>query len=389
MKIAIVVQGRFHAFDLAQALLGRGHDVTVFTNYPKWAVKRFGIEPDHVRSFWLHGIASRLAYGVPLGRFSFEPERWLHPVFARWAAAELRKEQWDAVHLWSGVAEEILKSLDNHMGLKLVMRGSAHIQTQRRILQDEERRVGRRVDRPSPWIVAREEREYELADHIVVLSTFAHESFLAQGVNQAKLCLLRLGTRTEAFRPHPDIVKARCRRILSGQPLRVLYVGALSFRKGMWDIAATLRSLGKDRFRFQFIGPVTPEARGLRTELRLWAEFVSKQPQQVLPDWYASSDLFVFPTLEDGFAVVLAQANAGALPILTTTNCCGPDLIQDGQTGWVLPIRSPEAFVDRLRWCDSHRKELAEMVTRIYTEFRPRDWTDVATDFEAICSRTA
>ena len=60
MKIAIVVHGRFHAFDLARELSPR-HDVTVFTNYPKWAARRFGLVPDQVRSFWPHGIASRAA----------------------------------------------------------------------------------------------------------------------------------------------------------------------------------------------------------------------------------------------------------------------------------------------------------------------------------------
>ena len=89
MKIAIVVQGRFHAFDLARALINRGHDVTVFTNYPKWAVRRFGILPGHVRSFWLHGVVSKLASWFHERALWLEPERWLHPVFGRWVVAQL------------------------------------------------------------------------------------------------------------------------------------------------------------------------------------------------------------------------------------------------------------------------------------------------------------
>jgi glycosyltransferase involved in cell wall biosynthesis len=106
-----------------------------------------------------------------------------------------------------------------------------------------------------------------------------------------------------------------------------------------------------------------------------------------LPNWYSSSDLFLFPTIEDGFAIVLAQAQASALPILTTGNCSGPDLVREGQTGWILPIRSPEGFVERLLWCDSHRPELAEMVRKLYTAHQVRTWDDVAGDFEALCLR--
>ncbi len=60
MKIAVVVPGRFHAFDLVRALRSRGHEAVLFTNYPKGAVRRFGISTSWVRSFWIHGVVSRL-----------------------------------------------------------------------------------------------------------------------------------------------------------------------------------------------------------------------------------------------------------------------------------------------------------------------------------------
>jgi glycosyltransferase involved in cell wall biosynthesis len=97
--------------------------------------------------------------------------------------------------------------------------------------------------------------------------------------------------------------------------------------------------------------------------------------------------VFLFPTIEDGFAMVLAQAAAAGLPVVTTANCAGPDLLREGETGWIVPIRSPEALAERLRWCDGHRPELAMMVARIHEQFQPRDWSDVAADLEAVCQR--
>src|SRR5204863_5411399 len=96
-------------------------------------------------------------------------------------------------------------------------------------------------------------------------------------------------------------------------------------------------------------------------------------------------DIFMFPTIEDGFAVVLAQAHASALPVLTTPNCCGPDLVTEGGNGWIIPIRHPQGFVDRLRWCDANRPALADMVRRLYASHRVRTWDDVALDFERMC----
>lgn len=387
LKIAIVVHGRFHAFDLARALLARGNDVTVFTNYPKWAAHKFGLPRDRVRSFTRHGLLTRAVAKLDqTNLLRYDEARW-HSMFSRWAASELEKEVWDVVHLWSGVAEEAIEKVKTRPGLVLIMRGSAHIRQQARLLLEEEQRTGVPQERPGDWIIAREEREYESADAIVVLSTFAFNSFVAEGFSAAKLELLPLGSELNSFRPKPEVVANRCQRILEGKPLRVLYVGALTYQKGLHDLAAVIRELPQEKFRFCLVGPAVPEIKPLLSSLKNAVQIVHKRPQSELPLWYARSDLFIFPTIHDGYAVVLAQAKASALPILTTTNCGGPDLIDESQTGWILPIREPAAFVNQLRWCDDHRDELANMVQRTYEDPAQRDWSDVASDFEQICLR--
>src|SRR5262249_34160868 len=99
------------------------------------------------------------------------------------------------------------------------------------------------------------------------------------------------------------------------------------------------------------------------------------------------SDIFVFPTIQDGYAAVLAQAKASGLPIIASTNCAGPDLVTPGEDGWVVPIRTPAAIIDRLREADADRSRLAAMSEAVYDSFRPRDWSDVAADFEHIYYR--
>ena len=58
------------------------------------------------------------------------------------------------------------------------------------------------------------------------------------------------------------------------------------------------------------------------------------------------------------------------------------DLVSNGKTGWVLPIRDPNAFIEKLTWCQTNRTELAEMVNKMYHTFESRDWSDVAADIE-------
>jgi glycosyltransferase involved in cell wall biosynthesis len=379
-KIAIVVHGRFYAFDLAKALLARGHDVILFTNYPKWVVQRFGFPAERVRSNWLHGVTARLCHKARNNLGAPDPEAWLHTSFGRWAAREVARENWDLVYCFSGVAEELFAALGDSTASRWLVRASSHIRVQASLLEQEERRAGMPIDRPSEWMIAREQREYAAADRIVVLSRFAQDSFQGFGISE-KLLLIPLGVSVEEFRASPDKIEARCQRISGGSRLRVLFVGTKSFRKGLIDLVQIANGLNGE-FELRFVGAEEPHARELVRGLASRVELMPAIPQSDLPSVYEWADLFIFPTIEDGFAVVLAQACACGLPILATTNCSARDLVRDGETGWVLPIRSPEGFIDKLEWCNRHREELASMIARINQTFRPRTWDDVARDHE-------
>ena len=389
LKIAIVVPGRFDSCELARSLTERGQEVTLFTNYPKWAVERFGISSYDARSFWVHGVLFRANWWLHRRFGVTYPEKQFNQIFGRWAAYALKRGgPWDVIQVWSGVAEEVLLELKPTGAFIQLIRGSSHVRTQSRLLEDEKKRTGVSLDRPSPWIIAREEREYAMAEQILVESSFSYNSFLAEGVPPNKIKFIPPGTEMSSFRPLQEIVDARCRRILSGEPLRILYVGAQSFRKGFFDTAKIIHRMDAARFQFRFVGPMTAEVRSMALPLRSRAEFVPPQPQGQLGIWYAWGDIFIFPTIEDGYAVVLAQARAAALPILTTTNCAGPDLAKVSKGIWVLPIRSPEAFVEKLQWCDQHRTELAQLVRERYENDKLRTWAEAALDFEAICRET-
>lgn len=386
MRIAIVVPGRFHAFELAAGLLRRGHEVGIFTNYPGWLVERFERTLKEVRSCLPHAILSRAANSLPsaaLRQYCFSRS---YVVFGHWVARQVRLGSWDCVHCYSGASKELLENLQTSGTPSLLFRGSAHIRTQARLLREESERTGTSVEEPGNWMVEREEREYRLATKIITLSSFARDTFAAEGIPPERVAVVPLGVSAGQFRASEAAVEERRRRILSGAPLRILFVGTLSMQKGCWDLAQMMQRLPAGRFEWRLIGAVTPEVRGLLPALRKHAEVLPQQPHHTMHEWYAGADLFVLPTIQDGFAAVLAEAQANSLPVLTTTNSAGPDLIRHGDNGWVLPIRCAEAFVTCLRWADEHRPELAEMVQRIHQNGQPRSWDEVAADFEAVAA---
>lgn len=380
MKIGLGVHGRFHAFELARALLEAGHEVKVFTNYPAFVATRFGLPRQHVCGLAAHGMAVRLLGRLDPSRRDLRRDLWMHEWFGRWLAIRLAKSEWDVTYTWSSVSEEHFRAA-SRVGVRLMARGSAHIRTQAELLATEAARTGVTLEQPNPLIVAREEREYALADAVVTLSSFSRQTFLARGFPPDKVRLMVSGTRVTAFQANPTVIAERRRRIATGAPLRVLNIGTFSYRKGAHDFATIVRSLPRDKFRFRFVGAVASEAVDLAAALVDRVEFIPRMLQSELPAQYAWADVFVFPTIEDGFPAVMAQASAAALPQLSTPNGAGIDLINEGANGWVLPIRSPDLFKKRLQWCDSHRHEFATMVDGIQSCAPPRDWREVAADF--------
>ena len=378
MKISIAVHGRFHAFDLAAALLRHGADVRLLASARRKSVAR-KFPLDRTQTFNRHLLLSHAARKIAGGEPPAMIEKRLKQMFGRWAAKQHIAHRPDIVHCWSGVAEETLRACRAQSFCSMA-RGSVHIRVQHALLKDEQRRTGRALEMPSDWIIEREEREYELAHAIVVPSRFARATFLERGMPAEKLRLVPLATRATGFIASAADISARVQRLRSGGRLRVLYVGMLSYRKGMHDMLDVVRRLGSS-MEFRFVGPLLAECSDFAAEVGHAARIDGAVPESALPDVYAWGDVFVLPTIEDGFAVVLAQAQAAGLPIITTTNSGGPDIIHDGGQGFILPIRSAQAIIDQLTWCNDHREDLAQMVVALHERPPARTWDDVAEDF--------
>jgi glycosyltransferase involved in cell wall biosynthesis len=379
LKVALAVHGRFHAFDLARELVRLGEDVHLFTNYPRRVAKQFGVPPERTSSNVFHGISSRVAQKFDPLFLKKRLEPWDLRFFSRWAARRISAGTFDVVHGFSGICEEIFECVGG-TSVKTLVRGSAHIDTQADLLEAEEERAGVPLDRPSAWIRAREKREYEAADLIFVLSRFAWRTFVHHGINPHKLRLLSLGSDLSRFKSSLEICAARRERILRNKRLRILMTGNFSFQKGALDLVEIARALSRD-MDFIFVGTVTPEARTLAAKAEQYIRFEPRVPQNELPPVYARADGFIFTTVHDGYAVVLAQAQASGLPLLTTPNCAGPELVEENVTGWVLPIRNSAAFIEKLTMLNRNREQLARVADASCRTQHVRDWREVAIDF--------
>jgi glycosyltransferase involved in cell wall biosynthesis len=74
-----------------------------------------------------------------------------------------------------------------------------------------------------------------------------------------------------------------------------------------------------------------------------------------------SCDVFMLPSIVEGRALVQQEAMACGLPLIVTKNAGADDLIADGETGFLVPIRSPEALAEKISWCAANRDRICGM----------------------------
>ena len=234
----------------------------------------------------------------------------------------------------------------------------AHWQTVQRLLHEEAQRLPawrqtiQGLD-DSPAKLERKVREIELADTIIVPSRFVLESLPAP-VRAAKRCVL-----APFGAPSPNARAGESGRQVGG-PLRVIFAGAMTQRKGLGDLFAAMRLLNRPDVDLVVLGALNAPLSFYRSQYPGFV-YEGTRPHADVLRIMRSCDVFVLPALVEGRALVQLEALASGLPLIVTAHTGGDDLVEEGRTGFTIPIRSPEAIAERIAWFADHRDALAEM----------------------------
>jgi starch synthase len=229
-------------------------------------------------------------------------------------------------------------------GAKFVCdRGSTHIRTQDALMREEYARWAWPYPGIDPRVIELEESEYAEADCITVPSAFNVKSFLDQGVPAIKLRRIPYGVNLERFRPVGTP--------LAGQ-FDVLFVGAMSLRKGVPYLLQAYLQLEHPKKSLTFAGSIAPDFIASMKKRSLWPDEVrvlGHMPQPELKAVMSRSHVLVLPSIEEGLAMVQAQALACGCPVIGTEHSGAEDLFEDGREGFIVPIRHPGRIRDCLQ----------------------------------------
>jgi glycosyltransferase involved in cell wall biosynthesis len=218
--------------------------------------------------------------------------------------------------------------------------------------------------------IARRRAEWDAADLVVVASQFTRDSFARAGLDTAKVRIVPYGAPPALS---PDEAAADRRE---AGPLRIIWAGTFSIRKGAHYLLEAWRAGNFGRHaQLQVFGAVTLPERLLQPPLEN-VEFGGSIPRPRLLEHFRASDVLIFPTLCDGFGMVVTEAWSCGLPVITT-NCAGAaDLLRPKENGLLIPAGDPAAIASALTWCLDNRGPLQAMRAPSAATAAAWQWSD-------------
>jgi glycosyltransferase involved in cell wall biosynthesis len=208
-------------------------------------------------------------------------------------------------------------------------------------------------------------QEMELADLVLAPSSFVKETILRFNPNK-KVALAPYGVDTEFWRPAPGRHQ--------GKPLRFVYAGQCSIRKGTPILIEAWRKAALSDATLSLVG-LWQLAEARRSGLPDGVRFLNPVSREKLREVLTEADVFVCPTFFEGRALAIGEAMACGLPVITTEASGVTDLV-DSSCGRIIPAGDEAALVEALRWFSENRDALAAMKMTARARAESCTWAD-------------
>ena len=305
---------------------------------------------DRVRSTYAFDAALAVERRLPDDRRGIRRAvvRWRTERFDRRIASDLERLRPEVALLFSDVGSEHALPTCRRLGIRSIL-SMVHgdVRDERRVLESEARRCPEafglylgdaELDREElDWLHARRLRDLEFADLVLVPSEQIAASLRRHGTDEDRIRVVPYAADTERFRPR---TAAR-----SDEGCLFLFAGGICQRKGIVDLLRAWRAIRRPGWRLQLLG-AAPRSLGPLSDLLDGVELLGRVPHAEVPEVMAAADVFVFPSLFEGSAVVTYEALACGLPSVVTPS--SGSVVRDGIDGMIVPDADDAALASAM-----------------------------------------
>jgi glycosyltransferase involved in cell wall biosynthesis len=336
--------------------------------------RKWGIPDSKSQPMVLVGTTNwlmRKAYSTCAPRYRSALARFVHDRFSVALAKQIPLDTEIFIGLSSFCCEALVAA--KRMGAAAIAdHGSFHQAEERKLLMEESELHGLDLshDLPQDWLIAKENREFEVADYVMVLSKAAKRTVLAQGVHEAKVFVNNCGVDLRSFK----------RAVKVDGMFRVIHCGAITPTKGVHYLLQAFYESKLPKSELWLIGP-RPTSGGLVPIINRYRapniRFLGGIPQTELSTLYSQGSVLVSASIADGFGMVVPQAMACGLPVIVTENVGAADVVEHGKTGFVIPIRDVGAIREKLTFLYENLPVCLEMGNNAFNSVtRGHTWDD-------------
>lgn len=291
---------------------------------------------------WPFKLACQPFYAFAGGRYAEKGYYLMYPVWQWWFKRQVLPKC-NVVHAVMGSAIEPFAAAERIGALKVLDASNSHPTSFYGFWQRELDiwNPAARVSVPR-WVFARANQEIQRADVVLCASTYVRDSMRYNGVPESKLAVNPFGVDLKLFTP---------RERLPEKP-RFLFVGGLTLRKGLQYLIPAFERLKQEHPTAELIlcGPLFHA--DFAKLYRRWRSVFTHQPglpHSELAQLMRTCTAFVFPSVEEGFARVIAEAMGAGLPIIATHNSGATTVVEDGKQGIIVPAWSPDPVYQAMR----------------------------------------
>ena len=217
----------------------------------------------------------------------------------------------------------------------------------------------------------RKDEELKLADKIYVASSFTALTLKDFPGELCEVEVIPYG--------FPPVIKDRVYADAANRPLKLLFVGGLSQRKGIADLFAAVKNIGAG-VELTVVGRKTSaECPALDAALKEH-NWIPSLPHEEILKLMQVNDVLVFPSLFEGFGLVITEAMSQGTPVITTDRTAGPDLITHGLNGWIVEAGSTKALQKQIESLLKQPELIAAAGKAAMETAKLRPWTKYGTE---------
>lgn len=291
---------------------------------------------------WVYNAACQPFFRLAQGRFGERAAYALLPVWRTWMRRQ-RPPKCDVVHSVMGSAAEPFRIAEQIGALKVLDASNSHPTSFYGFWQ-RELDIWNPAARISVTrrIFAQINQEIHQADVIMCASDFVRDSMRYNGIPESKLAVNPFGVDLQQFVPREHLPK---------HP-RFLFVGGLTLRKGLQYLIPAFERLKQQYPTAELILCGSLYHADFESLYHRWKHLfthIPGLPHAELAKLMRNCTAFVFPSIEEGFARVIAEAMGSGLPIIATHNSGATTMVENGKHGIIVPAWSPDPVFEAMR----------------------------------------